>query len=70
MTPKQASKARLRARRKERTAAGPFTPAPTPQADDDGPTTLGRAREGASIGRSADSTAGGAAGQLKPKDER
>lgn len=43
----------------------PGPPAETP-ADPDDPTPSHR--EGASIGKSARSTAGGAAGQLKPKD--
>ncbi len=34
----------------------------------EGPVATPKVREGASLGRSANSTAGGAAGQLTPKD--
>ena len=50
---------------KPRPAAPPRAPA---RSKSEGPVATPKVREGASLGRSARSTAGGAAGQLTPKD--
>ena len=46
----------------------PPHPLGTPRAPRSGPVTKPKVNEGASLGKSANSTAGGAAGQLTPKD--
>lgn len=50
---------------KSRPAAPERTPA---RSKSEGPVATPKVREGASLGRSARSTAGGATGQLTPKD--
>lgn len=70
MTPKQATKQRLRTQRAERAALAPSTTEQRKDSDDGGPATVANVHEGASTGRSSASPAGGAAGQLVPKDER
>ncbi|RZI59940.1 MAG: hypothetical protein EOP14_03175 [Pseudomonas sp.] len=71
MTPKQAAKARRRTLKEEKARApqAPFTAGSASAAPAEGPTTLRTTHEGLSIGKFANSTAAGAAGQLTPKDE-
>jgi hypothetical protein len=71
MTPKQAAKAKRRAVKEEkaRVLQAPFTARSASTAPSEGPTTVRTTHDGLSIGKAANSTAGGAAGQLTPKDE-
>jgi hypothetical protein len=48
-------------------ATAPVAPRQAPSKKD-GPTATRTTREGASVGKAGNSTAGGAAGQLTPKD--
>ena len=58
--PKQDARPRI-----VRTATNPRSPATKKS---DGPVATPKVNEGASLGKSANSSAGGAAGQLTPKD--
>lgn len=70
MTRKTDTKTERQTRKRAGTVGEPFRVNPASQAKREEPTTVGTVHEGASTGRAGNSTAGGAAGQLTPKDER
>jgi len=70
MNPPSKPMPRRSPRQREKTPQAPFAVGGDGKAGHEGPTPLASTHEGASTGKVGNSRAGGAAGQLTPKDER